>query len=163
MRSYSRVALIATAVAFCWGAAGYAQSGEMVRASDPEGIVAVLVNSGYDATIDKDELGDPMIRMDLSGRSVRLLFYGCDETTHDNCQSLQFSAGFDREQPWTPDEAIKLSDEYRYMAVRLDDENDPYIHWDVEIGEGIPQSVFLRTVLRFTESVETAIDIIFAD
>lgn len=150
-------------VAASWSVGAFAQTGAMVRASDPESIRTTLEEAGYDAELTTDDIGDPLIKLTLSGRNARIYFYHCDETTHDECGSLQFSAGFDREKPWTASEAIKLSGDYRYMSVRLDEENDPYIHWDVEIGEGILRSVFLRTVLRFTESVETANDIVFAD
>lgn len=135
----------------------------MVRASDPAGMVLVLEEAGYDAELIEDDIGDPLIKLVLGGYTAGIAFNGCDAEQHTGCQSIQFSAGFDRENGWTAEEALKLSSEYRFMAVDLDDEMDPYIRWDVEIGEGIPRSVFLRSVLRFSETVDTATDIIFDD
>lgn len=157
--------LIAFAGAVSCAGAGVplAAQAEMVRASDPAGMVSVLEEAGYDAELIEDDIGDPLIKLVLGGYATGIAFYGCDAEKHTGCQSIQFSAGFDRENGWTAEEAIKLSSEYRFMAIELDDEMDPYVRWDVEIGEGIPRSVFLRSVLRFSETVDTATDIIFDD
>ncbi|QYJ06294.1 YbjN domain-containing protein [Qipengyuania flava] len=140
-----------------------AQDQAMVSAEDPEGLVAALDMAGYDPELGTDAAGDPKITLDIGGRSAGLFFYGCDETTNDGCDSVQFSIGFDRAKPWTADEAIQLSTRFRYAAVSLDDEGDPFLTWDVVTGEGIPTKVFLRSVLAFTSVVEDAENIIFAE
>ena len=134
-----------------------------VTASDPQGIVSALEAAGYEAKLDTDGVGDPMILTELSGMSTQIYFYGCDEVTHDGCDSLQYSAGFDRKQPWTAAGALELSTKYRFTSVRLDDEGDPYIIWDVVTGDGIPTKVFLSGVLSFSGAIENASDVVFAE
>lgn len=139
------------------------QAQAMVTASEPAGMVAALETAGYDAELGTDQTGDPKISLDLAGRSTSLVFYGCDETTKDRCDSIQFTVGFDRAEPWTADEAIQISTRFRYGAVSLDDEGDPFLTWDVLTGDGIPTKVFLRSVLAFTSLIEDAERIIFAE
>ena len=135
--------------------------GGIVTASDPAGMLRVLEGAGYKGTLEKDGQDDPMIVLDLGGWSSRIYFYGCDEETHKNCDSIQFSAGFDRKEPWTGNDAIAVSSKYRFASMRLDDEGDPYIAWDVVTGDGIPTAVFLSSVLRFTQTLDDAKTMIF--
>lgn len=140
-----------------------AQSGPMARASDPAGLVMLLEDAGYQPKLSKDETGDPMIDLDLGGYKGMIYFYGCDETAHDRCQSIQFQAGFNREQPWTAADAIKLAQKFRFSSVHLDDEGDPWVKWDIITGDGIPAKVFLTSVEYFTDVVSDSAEIIFAD
>lgn len=136
---------------------------ELVAASDPGSVVRALAIAGYDAKLDTDEEGDPMIRVDLADFSSRVLFYGCDEADHTNCDSIQFSTGFDREQPWDAKSALQVSSDYRFVSVSLDDEGDPYITWDIMTGEGIPLSVFLKSVRSFEGGIRKTAQLAFAD
>ncbi len=155
--------LAATALLFA--AAPLAAQGDVstVTAKDPQGIVRALQAAGYKAELEKDGQGDPMIVTELSGWASRIYFYGCDETTHEGCDSVQFSAGFDRKQPWTAADALKLSTQYRFASVRLDDEGDPYVMWDVITGDGIPTKVFLSSVLYFSDAIDNVVSVVFAD
>ena len=140
-----------------------AQSGETVSANDPAAMLRVLEGAGYSGTLEQDGQADPLSVLDLGGWSSRIYFYGCDEATHTGCDSVQFSAGFDRKEPWTGNDAIAISGKYRFASVRLDDEGDPYVTWDVMTGKGIPSDVFLSSVLRFTQTLDDAKDMIFAE
>ncbi len=141
-----------------------AQTAEpMVSAQDPEGLAKVLMDAGYEAELTTDRQGDPMIRTELANMTTRLVFYGCDEQTNSDCDSVQFTTGFDRKEPWTKGEAIQISEKLRFAAVSLDDEGDPYISWDVFTGDGIPSRVFLQSVLKYSSTVESTADIVFAD
>lgn len=156
--------LLAASVLMLAAAPLGAQTAEpMVTAKDPAGIVRALQAAGYEAELGTDDQNDPLITVDLSGRSSRIYFYGCDETTHDGCDSVQFSSGFDRKEPWTADKAIQLSTKYRFTSVYLDDEGDPYILWDVMTGDGIPTRVFLSSVLSFSDAIDNAYGMVFAD
>ena len=135
----------------------------MVSAADPKGMADALEMAGYKPELSTDVGGDPMIELEFGKRSGRIYFYGCDETTHDGCDAVQFSSGFDRETPWTAAEAIKLSEQFRFIAVSLDEEGDPYASWDIVTDDGIPTKVFLRSVLWFTDALADADDIIFAE
>lgn len=135
----------------------------VAKASDPAGLVALLEVAGYQPKLGKDETGDPMINLDLGGYKGMIYFYGCDETAHDKCESLQFQAGFNREKPWAAAQAIELSQKFRFSSVHLDDEGDPWVKWDVVTGDGIPAKVFLTGVEYFTDVVADSAEVIFAD
>ncbi len=149
---------------FCFVLSTVAQADEhLVSAQEPEVMAAVLKNAGYEIELTTDSTGDPMIRTELVGMSTVILFYDCETETNDNCGSIQFRTGFDRSEPWTADEAIKISAENRFAAVSLDDEGDPFISWDIVTGDGISVPIFLRSIRRFSEAVDTTADIAFAE
>jgi hypothetical protein len=136
---------------------------DMLTAKEPAGIVIALLNAGYDATLDTDDFDDPLIKFEGEGYKYDMLFYGCDETTHEGCDSVQLRVGFDRAKPWSADEAIKLSRENRYTAVALDDEGDPYLFWDIVTGDGIPATILIDSIQRFEGNAELAAETIFAE
>lgn len=136
---------------------------EMVTANSPQGIAAIMELAGYDVELDTDSVGDPMIKTELAGWEARIVFYGCDEETHDGCDSLQLTAGFDRAKPWTAEEAIQISSKYRFASVWLDEEGDPFIQWDIVTADGIPAKVFLRSIREFTQAITNATELIFAE
>lgn len=140
-----------------------AQTTAVVSAADPAGIVSLLEVGGYKPKLGKDSEGAPKIELDLDGYGAALYFYGCDEKTQTECDSLQLQAGFDRKTPWTNDAALKLAKQYRYASVWLDDEGDPIITWDLVTEDGIPAKVLLSSVRRFSEMIDEADDTIFAD
>ncbi|MFC4255488.1 YbjN domain-containing protein [Altererythrobacter xixiisoli] len=132
-------------------------------AKDPAGIVRLLQQAGHTASLTTDDWGDPKIEMQLAGRSGAILFYDCDETTHDKCRSIQFSVGFDRAKPMPFSMLNDLVRSQRFMAMYLDDEGDPFMQWDIIMDEGIPSAVFLTAVKDFEGRVEYAANVIFAE
>lgn len=155
--------MIGMAAIFALGAvpAMAQQAPGVARASDPAGLVKLLAD--YKPKLTKDDTGDPMIELDLDGYKGLLMFYGCDEEAHNNCDSLQFQAGFDLDKGWTAAEAIDISRQYRFASVHLDDEGDPWIKWDIITGTGIPAAVFMESVQSFSDVVSDTADIAFAD
>ncbi|MBA4044022.1 MAG: hypothetical protein C0471_06330 [Erythrobacter sp.] len=137
--------------------------GETLSAKEPAGIVLALLNAGYDATLETDDFDDPLIKFEGDGYKYDMLFYGCDETTHEGCDSVQLRVGFDRAKPWNAADAMELSRENRYTAVALDDEGDPYLFWDIVTGDGIPAAVLIDSVQRFEGNAELAAEAIFAE
>jgi hypothetical protein len=154
-----RYALAATAFVALGGTA-HAQS---ITAANPAGIAAAMKGAGYTADVDTDNVGDPRITTELNGWQVRILFYGCDEQTHGGCDSVQLSTGFDRTNAMDPSRALSIAQRWRYVAVSLDDEGDPYLKWDIVTDKGIPQSVFLNALKRYGDVLESASEIIFED
>lgn len=140
--------------------AAHAQS---LSASDPAGIVTALKDAGYSPSLDKDSYGDPIIGFELAGYDTEMMFYGCDEETHDRCDSVQLRAGFDREQPWTATEALKISKAYRFVSIWLDEDGDPWVQWDIVTGQGIPAPVFLKAIESFGETLEDTAEMVFKD
>ncbi len=136
---------------------------QMVSAADPQGMAAVLSEAGYTTEVDVDDVGDPRIVIELNGWGSSILFYGCDEVTHDGCDSIQLSTGFDRETPMDPATALEVALRWRYVAVSLDEDGDPYLRWDIVTQDGIPQAVFLDAVRRYADNLDVAAEMIFAD
>lgn len=152
--------LVAAALAVSFAGTAQAQT---VSASNPKGLLSAIKAAGYEAELTTDKVGDPMIETTLNSYKVIVLFYGCDEKSHKNCDSVQFSTGFDRETPMDPVKALNIAREWRFLAVSLDDEGDPYLRWDVLTAGGIPQSVFMAAFRRYGETIESAAEMIFED
>ena len=136
---------------------------ETIAASDPPGIVIAMLNAGFKPELTKDRTGDPMIISRGDYASLYVLFFGCNPESHDNCQSIRFQVAFDRAKPWSPAEALNLANEFPFLSVRLDAEGDPFLHWDLVLGEGIPLPVFIKNLRAFEESITLAADIIYAE
>ena len=134
-----------------------------VSAADPQGLVSLFELAGYDPELSTDSYGDPRITLEVDGGSIDVIFYGCEEESRTNCDSLQLSAGFDAPDGITPDMAIRIGSEYRFAQVSLDDENDPYIRWDIVTGSGIPASVLLQSLRYFEDTIADASALIFPD
>ncbi|MFN3988972.1 MAG: YbjN domain-containing protein [Erythrobacter sp.] len=139
-------------------------AGDIVSASEPAGLVLALMNAGYDAELTRDSTGDPMIRVTTEGYPINLIFFGCSPETNDGCDSLQFVTGLDRPDAWSAEAALKITREYRFIAVQLDNEGDPFFTWDVVTGRsGIPSAVFIESVARFENAVSLAAEMVFAN
>jgi len=138
-------------------------SSTIVSAENPEGVAAALSLVGYSADLKKDDVGDPLIVTELAGFVAHIYFYDCDDATRLNCQSIRLSTGFDRKEAWNADEALSMSKKFRFAAVLLDDEGDPYIQWDIITGEGIPMPVFLTSIRRFESTVQSVSRVVFEE
>lgn len=133
-----------------------------VSAADPQSVAGALKLAGYEAEVSTDAVGDPLITTELNGWPTAIYFYGCDAQEKNNCDSLQFSVGFDRAEAWDAAEAIKMPERYRFAAVRLDEEGDPFVEWDIVTGDGISTGTFLMSVRYFTQSIDNISDEVFA-
>ena len=107
--------------------------------------------------------GDPLILTDFYGYEGQIVFYGCDESSHDGCDSVQFTVGLDRKQPMPLEMANDLSANERYVSISLDEEGDPWLTWDVVTLDGIPAGVFLFALRQFTAQVDAVADRVFAE
>ncbi|BDI61357.1 YbjN domain-containing protein [Qipengyuania nanhaisediminis] len=134
-----------------------------ISAGKPAELTVVMMNAGYTVELAEDGIGDPMIISELIGMPLRIYFYGCDEEDNSGCTSLQLSTGFDRRKPWSRGEALQISEQLRYAAVRLDEEGDPFISWDIYTGDGIPTTVFLASLDEFARTIQLTADIVFAE
>ena len=161
MRSY----LLALAAACSMvPAAGWAQGGtDMVSAADPDGMAAVLEAAGYSVQTDVDSYGDPLLIVDYSGYEGQIVFYGCDETTNDGCDSVQLTVGLDRDEAMSLQAVNELVANERFVSISLDEEGDPWITWDVVTLGGIPTPVFLNAMEQFTAQVELVADKVFGE
>lgn len=136
---------------------------DLISAADPVAIVHALENAGLDPELTKDLAGDPLI-ISRGRRSVMsVFFFGCHETTHDKCQAIRLQVGYDRAKPWNAADAMQLSARYPFLAVRLDEEGDPFVHWDLNLAEPIPLKAFIANLREFERAADFAADYIYAE
>lgn len=136
---------------------------KLVTAADPEGIVSLLEMAGYNPELGEDQFGDPEINFDLDGWGATISFYGCDEDTRKDCDSLQFMGGFDTNGTFSAEEMIALSGKHRYTQLTLDDEGDVWVRWDVLTGDGMSPRLFLQNVRAFSSALDNAGDSVFVN
>jgi hypothetical protein len=136
---------------------------DSVSATDPASLAQAMKYAGFAAELTTDQTGDPMIKTSFDGYTGAVFFYDCSETSHDGCQAIQFNAGLDRKQPMSPVAALELAKKYRFAAVHLDDEGDPYVGWDVLTGDGISREVFLLALRRYSATLDDIADEVFAE
>lgn len=135
----------------------------MVSAKDPQGLVNLLDIAGYRPELSTDGYGDPLITITLDDWGADLVFYGCDEDEHNECESLQLLAGFKPESPLTPEQLLGISKRFRFASVSLADDKTIQIGWDIVTGEGIPAKVLLQGLRHYTDTLDSAAEIIFPD
>lgn len=97
-------------------------------------VASWLQEKGYRAELTEDGVGDPLILTTMSGVTVRIFFYNCD--TSKRCEDLQFLAGFDLTDGLSNASVSEWNQTKRFGAVYLDDENDPYLKIDLQVGPG---------------------------
>lgn len=134
-----------------------------VTAKNPEGVAAALRFAGYPAKLGTDAAGDPKIETEFGNYKGLIFFYGCDEKTHRNCDSIQFHVGFDREKAMKLQTVNELVTKYRFASIQLDNEGDPLVQWDIITDDGIPTGVFLHSFRRFGEVADTIAQTVFED
>lgn len=136
---------------------------DIVSANDPATMVKVLEFAGYEAELSTDSQGDPLISTELAGYNTDLVFYGCNEDTHDECDAIQFYAGFKTDGKIDAVKVDAFNAQYRYAQASLDEDKDMVIRWDVLTGKGIPTPVFLMAVRAFAVAIGNAADTAFPD
>jgi hypothetical protein len=135
--SAAAAALLATTFA----ATATAQS--LVSAENPAQLVSIIQALGFQARLEKDSVGDPLIRSSSSGVDFSIYFYGCSKNAR--CQSLQFIAGYDLANGTTLPTLDEWNEEKRFASAYLDDEDDPFLQMDMNTEGGITQENFEKT------------------
>lgn len=125
-----------------------------VSAVKPEGVAEALKNLGYTAELAKDGNGDPLINTEIGGWQAALLFYECNEKTHDGCQSLQFVANFTPEKKFTAEDAVRFNRNTRFASVSLGKDDAVMMTWDMVTGKGIDFEVFSNSVDMFRSAMD---------
>jgi hypothetical protein len=118
--------------------------GSMVDATSPDAIVGLLQQAGYRANLTVDNVGDPLIESSAAGVDFSIYFYGCDNAV--NCQSLQFSSGYDLERGTSFQAMNDWNSTQRFGYAYLDNESDPFVNMDVNMAYGISTDSFFDTL-----------------
>lgn len=155
--------LMAAAVAMIWAATPASAADDVVSAFNPGGMAKAMRDAGYKADLDVDDYGDPVIKTSFGAYGGSVYFYGCDDTNHDRCDSVQFRAGLDRKTTMPLSLLNQVVKKYRYSAVWLDDEGDPWVNFDVFTNAGIPKDVFLTALKAYTDNLGNVADQVFAE
>jgi hypothetical protein len=135
--------LVAAAALLATTLAATATAQSLVSAENPAELVSIIQALGFQAQIDKDNVGDPLIRSSSSGVDFSIYFYGC--TKNKRCQSLQFIAGYNLTDGTTLAVLDEWNEEKRFASAYLDDEDDPFLQMDVNTEGGITQQNFEKT------------------
>ncbi|MBD3785531.1 MAG: YbjN domain-containing protein [Sphingomonadales bacterium] len=111
---------------------------------DLDVVMNLLQDYGLKVTKDTDIVGDPLLSTRIEGTNFDVYFYSCDEGP---CQSIQFSAGFDLENPMSAGKINEWNRDKRFGKAYLDDEGDPYIEYDINLDyDGVGAKNFDDTI-----------------
>jgi Putative bacterial sensory transduction regulator len=124
--------------------------GALLDATSPQAIADLLQQEGYRAAVGVDNVGDPKIDSSAAGVDFSIYFYGCDGGR--NCQSLQFSSGYDLERGTSFQAMNDWNSTQRFGYAYLDNESDPFVNMDVNMSYGISPDN-LRDTLAVWEQV----------
>jgi Putative bacterial sensory transduction regulator len=121
-----------------------ALTGGLVDASSPQALANLMQQAGYRAVLTTDNVGDPKIESSAAGADFSIYFYGCENG--QNCLSLQYTSGYD-----LPDGAsLGLMNDWngtkRFGFAYLDNENDPFLNYDVNMSYGVSEQNFLDSL-----------------
>jgi putative sensory transduction regulator len=122
---------------------------QLVTAGNPQTIVQVMQDEGYQTRLGKDAGGDPMVSVKAPGNSFDIYFYGCEK--NDGCTSIQFVAVYDLGKASSPGSMNEWNSRKRFATASLDDDNDPCLRMDVYTGSaGISMAAFRGSLGMWT-------------
>ena len=124
---------------------------ENVRPQDPGSVVRALIGGGYEATLGKDGVGDPMITSKVAGTTYQIFFYNC--TNHLNCATVQFHSGYHLQKPVTLDQINQWNSSQRFGRAYLDKVSDPILEMDVDLDDGGVAPLLFIDNIEFWASV----------
>jgi hypothetical protein len=108
---------------------------EIVDATTPDRLAAILQEMGYRADLGTDNQGDPLITTAFSGITTSLYFYSC--TDGADCKVIQFSAGFDLTEGIS-DTAINEWNRNKLFGTSYrDDDSDPWLKQTINLQAGV--------------------------
>lgn len=111
---------------------------------DPDVIMNLLQDYGLKVTKGTDNVGDPLLSTRIEGTNFDIYFYSCDDGP---CQSIQFSAGFDLDNPMSAGKINEWNRDKRFGKAYLDDDGDPHIEYDVNVDlDGVGAKNFDDTI-----------------
>src|SRR5262245_45994445 len=120
-----------------------AQAQTLVSAESPDALIAIIKALGFQAKLEQDDVGDPVIRSSAGGVDFRIYFYECKN--NKRCKSLHFSVGYDLADGSSLDAVQAWNADKRFASAYLDDESDPFLQMDINTDGGITQKNFENT------------------
>lgn len=138
MRLAAHIAAVIACAAFAQPLAA-----ENVDATEPDKLARIIRDLGYRAQLDRDGVGDPMIRSSVGGVEFGIYFFGCMDNA--DCRTLLFKAGYDLADGATPDVVESWNEDMLFGRAYLDDEGDPWIEMAVNLHGGVSRLNFEDT------------------
>jgi hypothetical protein len=123
----------------------------LVSAENPEELASILRDLGFQAKLEKDDIGDPVIRSSSGGVDFRIYFYDCK--SNKRCKSLHFSVGYDLADGSSLDAVQQWNADKRFASAYLDNESDPFLQMDINTEGGISPKNF-ETSLELWQSLK---------
>ena len=117
-----------------------AEAQTIVSAENPDALIAIIQELGFQARLEKDDVGDPIIRSSSGGVDFRIYFYECKN--NKRCKSLHFSVGYDLADGSSLDAVQAWNADKRFASAYLDGESDPFLQMDINTDGGITQKNF---------------------
>jgi hypothetical protein len=121
-----------------------ALGGGMIDATSPQAIANLMQQAGYRAVVTTDNIGDPKIESSAAGADFSIYFYGCENG--QNCLSVQFSSGYDMPNGVSLQLINDWNATKRFSFAYLDNENDPFLNYDVNLYAGVSEQNFLESL-----------------
>ncbi len=128
-------------------AAAPAQASDMIDATDPDKLAAILKGFGIARVETSSSTGNPKISARADGKEFQLYFYGC--TDNANCRSVQFWAYWDKDVAL--DALNAWNKDTRYGKVYLDEDKDVILEYDVNMVSGVSDRTFEDSAEVWTE------------
>lgn len=125
----------------------FATDANTIDAARPDSIVNALQELGFQAKLETDSQGDPLIRSRMEGIRTSIYFYGC--TDNKDCQDLLFSTGFNLTDGTTASRMNEWNETKLVGKAYIDDESDPWLEFYVGGVTGMTQESFERNVDQF--------------
>ncbi|HGY10055.1 MAG TPA: YbjN domain-containing protein [Oceanithermus profundus] len=137
----------------------FAQSANVVHATDATQVAKVLTAAGYTFSLDRDEEGFPLFHLEIADGYKALLFFYDDDPGQPGYESLQLYAAFSTDEKVPLRRVNDWNYNYRFGKVYLDDELDPVIESDLDLAGGVQLEGTLQTFLANFEMVfQTFVD-----
>jgi hypothetical protein len=129
--------MLMTLMAIASAAAAQSPKSATVSSREPETIVQFLQEEGYKAKLEKDSVGDPIIKSANGGSNFSIMFYGCE--ANQKCNDTQFVTGYDTDDNKGPslEKINEWNASQRFAQANLDKNKDPEIRMDVLFTQGV--------------------------
>lgn len=117
---------------------------KLIDATDPERIADTIRELGYRARLEASDDASASIFSSVGGTEFVIQFLGCDDD-NENCGVLLFKAGFDLDEGTTLEKVEEFNEMTLIGRAWLDDENDPWLEYSVNLFGGVTQTNFADT------------------
>lgn len=136
------VRAVIVVMAFAIFQAAEAQSrSKLLDATDPERIADAIRDLGYRAKLETEDDSNAAIYSSVGGTEFVIQFLSCDDGVKE-CRVLLFRAGYDLDEGTTLEVVEEFNEQTLIGRAFLDDENDPWIEFAVNLYGGVTRKNF---------------------